>query len=421
MGTGWIRLWRWTAWGGIGLSLYAGWLTVDDVRDRASSEREISAACDRLVSPAEVMGLRGGMIRATASTYDGDRMDARKLPSSCTIYKVPGPGRTVPLFTLSIRGSSASEPLNEISDDILGDPFYDLDVGGRNAKQDITAVADRRPEPQPLGGGTLGWYTDWYTTVRAECGPGSRATAPRLLHVMARADYEHVSAADRQRLARIARSAIERLASRIGCRTRLPALPEGSLPEAPSALRPARAAEGSCGWFARWFARQAPGQGNSLPDRVLEVPSRSANPVEGCLLAVSPDPMRQAISRLPETRRELVRSKFTHWWMRTVSYFGSEASAVGFNDFGRNQIIKPGTVGHNRSLWWASSLCAGQTAVHAVFFDFSYAYSLDPSTRSALFRAYVDDITKRRGCTHVKYPAMKDFQNLDSSRALPRP
>ncbi|MFF9275420.1 hypothetical protein [Streptomyces griseosporeus] len=414
MGTGWIRLWRWTAWGGIGLSLYAGWLTVDDARDRASSEREISTACDRLVSPAEVMDLRGGMIRATASTYDADRIDTHKLSSSCTIYKVPGPGQTVGLFTLSVRGSSASEPLNKIYNDILGDPFYDLDAGGRNAKRDITAVADRRPEPQPLGVGTLGWYNNWYTMVRAECGPGSRATAPRLLHVMARADYEDVSAADRRRLARIARSATERLASRIGCRTRLPALPDGSLPEAPSALRPARAAGGSCGWFARRFAGRAQVQGKPLPDRVLEVPTRSANPVEGCLLAVSPEPMRQAISRLPEKKRELVRSDLTHWWVRTVSYFGSEAAAVGFRDLGKDQFIKPGTVGHNRTLWWASSVCAGQPAVHTVFSDFTYADSLDPQTRSDLFHAYVDDITKRRGCTHVKYPAMKDFQDLDT-------
>ncbi|MFF9621711.1 hypothetical protein [Streptomyces griseosporeus] len=152
-----------------------------------------------------------------------------------------------------------------------------------------------------------------------------------------------------------------------------------------------------------------------MPDRALAVPIRNANPVEGCLLAVSPDPMRQAISRLPEKKRELLRSNFTHWWMRTVSYFGSEAATVGFNDLGKSQIIKPGTAGHNRSLWWASSLCAGQPALHTVFFDFTYADSLDPQTRSDLFRAYVDDITRRRGCTHVKYPALKDFQNLETS------
>jgi len=88
---GLIGLWRWTAWGGIGLSLYAGWLTADDIRDRASSERDISAACDRLVSGAAVMDLQGGMVRAEADDYDEFRLDARELYSSCRIYRVPQP------------------------------------------------------------------------------------------------------------------------------------------------------------------------------------------------------------------------------------------------------------------------------------------------------------------------------------------
>ncbi|GGV09872.1 hypothetical protein GCM10010260_55450 [Streptomyces filipinensis] len=284
MRAGWNRLWRWTAWGGIGLSLYAGWLTVDDVRDRASSERDIGTACDRLVSGAAVMDLQGGMVRAEAG--DQDRLDARQLPASCTVYKVPGPGRTTSLFTLMVQSSDTYAPLNRIGDDSRLEPFYTMTGGDGSQKADVTAVADRRPESPPLGDGTLGWYDNGYTTVRAECGPGSRATAPRLLHVSARADYEDVSAADRQRLARIAHSATEVLTARIGCRTRLPALPDEQLPPVPSALRPGRAVGGSCRWFARHIERQ--GQGR-LPDRALAVPVRDTNPIESCLLAVSPD------------------------------------------------------------------------------------------------------------------------------------
>ncbi|MCK1821173.1 hypothetical protein MTQ10_16500 [Streptomyces sp. XM83C] len=44
MRAGVVRPWRWTAGAGVGLSQYAGWLTYDDIRDHAASEREITAA-----------------------------------------------------------------------------------------------------------------------------------------------------------------------------------------------------------------------------------------------------------------------------------------------------------------------------------------------------------------------------------------
>ncbi|WP_031165460.1 hypothetical protein [Streptomyces durhamensis] len=409
MHTGWNRLWRWTAWGGIGLSLYAGWLTVDDVRDRAVSERDISAACDRLVSGAAVMDLQGGMVRAKAGDYD--RLDARQLPDSCTVYKVPGPGRTTSLFTLVVQSSDTYAPLNRIGDDSRLEPFYTM-TGDGGQKADVTAVADRRPESSPMGDGTLGWYGNGYTTVRAECGPGSRATAPGLLHVTARADYEDVSAADRQRLARIAHSATEVLTARIGCRTRLPALPDDQLAAVPSALRPARAVGGSCRWFARRIERQ--GQGR-LPDRALAVPVRDTNPIESCLLAVGPDQVGRIAAGLDEDKRAYARSALTHspWWLHTAaSYFGAEARAVGHDTLGgRGETIRPGTAGHASGAWWAASVCAGKPALHTLTASYTYDDVLGPRTLSTLFRAYVDTITKQRGCTHVTYPDGADFRS----------
>ncbi|WP_330278398.1 hypothetical protein OHO83_46360 [Streptomyces sp. NBC_00569] len=70
MSAGWRRLWQTMAVGGIGLSLYAGLLTVDDVRDGASSEHDIAAACDHLVSGAQVMDLQGGMVRAQSVDHN---------------------------------------------------------------------------------------------------------------------------------------------------------------------------------------------------------------------------------------------------------------------------------------------------------------------------------------------------------------
>ncbi|MGV9350237.1 hypothetical protein ACWDSD_36850 [Streptomyces spiralis] len=409
MRAGWVRLWRCAAWGGIGLSLYAGWLTVDDIRDRASSERDISAACDRLVSGAAVMDLQGGMVRAKGSDYDEFRLDARDLPGSCTVYKVPGHGKTTNLFTLVVRGSDPSEPLNWIGDDSGLEPFYST-YGGH--KSDVTAVADRRPEARPVGDGTLGWYGNRYTTVRAECGPGSRATAPKLLNVTARADYDDVSAADRERLARIARSAAEKLTVRIGCRSRLLALPDHQLAPVPSALRPARTADGSCHWFARHTEER--GQGR-LPDRALAVPVRAANPIESCLLAVSPDQVGRIAKGLHDEERDFARSALTHspWWLRTVSYFGPEARTVGYDGSGgEDEIIKAGTAGHTRGAWWASSICDGRPALHTLSTSYTYDNVLGSQTLSTLFRAYVEDITKRRGCTHVTYPDAKGIRHL---------
>ncbi|WP_329212404.1 hypothetical protein [Streptomyces sp. NBC_01708] len=59
-------------------------MTFDDIRDHASSEHHISAACDQLVSGAAVMDLQGGMIRAKGSDYEEFRLDVDELPGSCT-------------------------------------------------------------------------------------------------------------------------------------------------------------------------------------------------------------------------------------------------------------------------------------------------------------------------------------------------
>lgn len=240
--------------GGIGLSLYAGMLTVDDIRDRASSEHDIAAACDHLVSGAQVMDLQGGMVRAKSSDYDEYRLDARHR-SACTIYKVSGSHKTTDLFRLIVASSDDSEPVNVIGD--RGSPFLTT-TDGHQPKDDVTAVADREPEAWPLGDGTLGSYMNFRTTIRAECGPGSGKAAPRLLNVTAVARYQEVPAEDLLRLAHIARSATQQLTRRIGCRTQLPALPD-RMPAVPSKLRPAASATGSCRWADRLVKEQRQG------------------------------------------------------------------------------------------------------------------------------------------------------------------
>ncbi|MGW2081963.1 hypothetical protein ACWCOW_34460 [Streptomyces sp. NPDC001939] len=406
MGTGWRRLWQTMAVGGIGLSLYAGWLTVDDVRDRASSERDIAAGCDHLVSGAQVMDLQGGMVRARSERYDEYRLDAQHLPSACTIYKVSGSHKTTSLFRLIVESSDGSEPVNMTGD--MGSPFSTFD--SNQPKDDPTAVADREPEAWPLGDGTLGSYTNFRTTIRAECGPTSSKAAPRLLNVTAVARYPKVPAEDRQRLARIARSATQQLTRRVGCRTQLPALPN-QMPAVPTKLRPAASATGSCRWAGQLVKEQ--GQGR-LPDRALTIPARDANPVEGCLLAVGPGRVRTITDGLDGDLHDYAEGALTGspWWLRTVSYFGPEAESVGYDEPGDDVILKPGTAGGKDGTWWASSICDGKPALHTLATDHLYDNVLGHKALSSLFRAYVNDITTRRGCTHVTYPAAKDFSDL---------
>lgn len=224
------------------------------------------------------------------------------------------------------------------------------------------------------------------------------------------ARYPEVSAEDRRRLARIARSAAKQLTHRIGCRTRLPDLPD-RMPAVPSKLRPAASATGSCRWAGQLVKEQ--GQGR-LPDRALAIPARDANPVEGCLLAVGPGRVRTITDGLDSDQRDYAEGALTlsPWWLRTLSYFGAEAESVGYDAAGDDVMLKPGTAGGKDGTWWASSICDGKPALHTLTTDHHYDDILGHKSVSSLFRAYVDDITTRRGCTHVTYPAAKYFRDL---------
>lgn len=149
------RLWCGAAVLGIGASFWAFWLTYDDARDRAASERKIAAACGGLVSGEDVMDLRGGMVRAETADRE---VDPRYPPGVCRIYRVPESGNSDGLLTLALRTSSDATPVHFVGDDIGSEPF---DYFGHEEKGedegDVTRRADRT-EGQPLGDGPLGVY-----------------------------------------------------------------------------------------------------------------------------------------------------------------------------------------------------------------------------------------------------------------------
>ena len=91
---------------------------------------------------------------------------------------------------------------------------------------------------------------------------------------------------------------------------------------------------------------------------------------------------------------------------------GDEAREVATDHVGRNQVsLSPGTAGYDRrdNVWWASSTCAGQPAVHTLSIDYPYNKVVRKRLQ-ALFEAYVTDVTARRDCTGLKFPAGATFQ-----------
>ncbi|MFE9651202.1 hypothetical protein ACFYO0_45435 [Streptomyces sp. NPDC006365] len=400
------RLWCGAAVLGIGASLWAFWLTYDDARDRAASERQIAEACGGLVSGEDLMDLRGGMVRAKPDT--SREVDPQYPPGVCRIYRVPEPGKSDGLLTLALRTISETTPLHSVGDDIGSEPF---DYFGHEEQAedegDVTRQADRT-EGQPLGDGTLGVYGADFVTVRADCAPAASDSVPDLLTVTARADYEEVSDEDVSRLADITHKAAAAAAGELGCDVRLRALPT-NLDPVSRTLKTATAAHDSCAWYSRYIKHSGRGH---LPDRALEVPTASRSTEEPCLLAVSPAAVR-AMRNLTGEGLKYADSALTHfpWWMRTVSYFGPDARSVGYDDaFNGDGHLEAGTAGINEGaeVLWASSTCQGKPALHTLTISYTYGLVILDRAKS-LFRAYVDDIAERRDCMDVRFPTDKDF------------
>ncbi|MFF3323681.1 hypothetical protein [Streptomyces sp. NPDC002889] len=390
---------------GIGTSLWAYWLTYTDVRDRAASIERIAEACDGVVDAEAVMGLRGGIVRASSSSDNYDDLRLSELPSMCRIYWVPEPGESDGLFSLMVRTSGDRTAMNLVGDEIPLEPFGDSGYPQPHP-DDVTRQADSA-EPYPLGDGSLGYFSDSSVTVRAVCASGK----PASVKVTARADYKDVSDEDRKVLAELARGSAARAAARLTCDAQLPQIP-GQLETPGRELRDPESADASCAWY-RGHLQHAGRE--RLPDRMLETPVGAASGTETCLLAVSPSDVRHiaATGRLNGSQRENADRALTHspWWVRTASFFGAEAESVAYEDLFDYKTIKAGTVGggEERGVWWASSVCDGEPALHTVTVSYTYD-DIVAGRLPALFQAYVDDITKRRGCTDVELPAPSAFK-----------
>lgn len=394
---------------GIGASGWGLWLEREEYEDRQASRERITEACAGLVNPDRVLGLNGGTARAISGSGADDSFtfdSADSLPGRCVIYRVGAPGTSYGHFALTVRTNPGDTAAN-----VVGNPlrpfeeriFGDVDV------EDVTREADHAPEypldyPAEDDGG-LGHYDDDSATFKVTC--ASAKDGVTSVNVRTEADYDDVSFQDLQTVIELAAGAAYEAAERVGCTPDGPlkhtSFPRLWIPDAK--LKEAASAEGSCRWYAESVGGLPDDAG--LPDRARPAPVGEHSFKESCLLAASPAQVKKSWPEVPRSDFLRLDQVLTHspWWLQTDSFFGDEAREVVAQAFGGDRTsIRPGTAGGGLgAVWWASSTCDGEPAVHTISVSSSYADTLAPSLR-ALFRSYVDRITARRDCTDIKFP-----------------
>ncbi|MFI6467269.1 hypothetical protein [Streptomyces sp. NPDC050528] len=395
---------------GVGAGGWGLGLDTKDYFDRSASRDRIAKACAGLVDADQVLDLDGGTTKAEAGSLANDSIDQVGpgfMPARCQIYRVGKPGTTYSHFVLSVW----SNPSDDFAQSVSGwdDPF---EIVGRSANADATRKA-HETGAYPLGDGQLGVYYGNAAVVKAKCTGKSGGTTSVNAMTVAKYSYrDPVTDADRRTLAELARTAVVRAAKKLGCKATLPAL-QAELPTPRAKLVNAKSAAGTCGWYAGHIAAKGRGR---LPDRALGTPAAAHAPEESCLLGVSGKEVRRM---WPDLGKDEVGgsslddvTRLAPFWLRTESYFGDEAREVATDHFGReHRSLDPGTAGYDdeENVWWASSTCAGQPAVHTLSSD--YPYDRIVQTRlQALFKAYVTDVAARRDCTDLKFPAAATFR-----------
>ncbi|MFD9501004.1 hypothetical protein [Streptomyces sp. NPDC060035] len=391
---------------GIGLSGWAFAMEFIDLRDRSESRERITEACGGLIDPGPVLGLNGGGIDRVELS-DEHEADIERRSSGCVVYRVGDPGTTYGHFSLALVRHAVDPDMEETEEDGTGiDEETDRPFRAPYTA-DEPAVVVRHALPHPLGDGRLGDYDEYKVTARALCGKGGAVSS---IEATAVARYlEPVTSGDRRTLAGLAHQAVDRAAGRTGCKTDLPELP-ATLAEPKLELGDPASTGGTCAWYRRFLTTEDRGR---LPDRALAAPAGRASDHDACVLAVGEKEIRRIFpgfvktSNYPQKLGDVL--KYLPWWVKAETYVGDGTRGlVSDENLGPTELA-PGTAGTDSGgVWWASSVCGGRPAVHVMWL--SYPYDRIVADRlEALFRAYVDDATERRGCTGVTFPEKRDF------------
>ncbi|MFD6279993.1 hypothetical protein ACFWFI_31170 [Streptomyces sp. NPDC060209] len=393
---------------GIGLSVWAFVMEFIDLRDRGESRERITAACGGLIDPDPVLGLNGDGIDRVK--LDDDYEISTDEPySGCVVYRVGDPGTTYGHFSMAIERFTVApdaEEAERLGTEVDEESSGPLRSAVRDGSRSATPTVRHAP-PHPLGDGGLGEYDEYGVTARAICENGGKVSS---IEATAVAQYdEPVTSGDRRTLAGLARQAADRAAGRTGCSAGLPELPS-TLAEPKLELGPATKAGGTCAWYRRFTAEQGRGQ---LPDRALGGPAGKASAHDACVLAVGDEEIRRIWPIYAKTAKDPVDLRevleYHDWWVKTETYVGDRARGLRSNDILEPTALAPGAAGtDSEGVWWASSVCGGRPAVHVMWMPYPYD-GIVRDRLEALFRAYVDDATDRRGCTDVVFPDAADF------------
>ncbi|MGK5497312.1 hypothetical protein [Streptomyces sp. URMC 125] len=387
---------------------FGGW-TLWEWWDRRHT---VDAACAGLVPADEVLALSGGGGEVAA---DEEIRPTDPLPQRCSFRseeaaeKAGRKGKRL-FFSAQV----ATEPTGARSEP-ADDSFQDA-LNPSNPYVAIPVVH------QPIGGGVPGYAGDSGVVVRLPC-PGVEHRGEEILGIRASAALQtgafrengQLTQADRDRLADIAVATANNLGEEIGCPDRLPEPPDG-IPALNTEPIDPDDAEGTCAWYGEAGLHTGPADSSGwLPDRVLE--SRADELVwrERCLLNVSGEARSAARKRHLEdpAYRRFHESDGGRrsWWLSAESFFGDAADHVSTDPVDDERAAIPGRGGFDdgANAWWATSVCDGQPAVHVLTAAYPYAEAVGRHLEP-VFRAYVEDVAERRGCTDAVLPSKEDYR-----------
>ncbi|MFJ8823676.1 hypothetical protein ACIREE_18020 [Streptomyces sp. NPDC102467] len=374
-----------------------------------SNRHQIDAACADLVPAGRILALSPAGGKITGGGGDaGIQLDRLWSGQKCDLFSTEaGKGRgsgAFRFFTGAVGVSPGSQrvvadgPLEDLLD-FRGGPTY--------------------PQ-QPLGGGIAGVVGGSGVVVRLPCAEGEVGTRS-IKALWARAELTtsndvftekgQLSGSDRSILADTAVSMANNLAERLGCDDRLADAPD-DVPALPEGPVPADRAEGTCAWYAKTgYARQG-----RYPDQALESRTDAGLWDEQCGLILSEGRATGLYMRGADEREiPSEPDRPGKWFVSLHTYAGADARNVWLTSrttsYEKPEPAEPGRAGRSAEdpIWWASSVCDGQPQIHTMSLAMGYDRLVTPEM-AKVFRAYVEDVTHRRGCTDVTFPAASSFR-----------
>ncbi|MGP3923872.1 hypothetical protein [Streptomyces sp. 8N616] len=373
----------------------------------AANRLAIDEACAGLVSPGKITALPygEGRIEHNDSAIDLDTASGR-----CELFSTSAGEAADASKRMFFTASVAVEPEAATEET---DPPWDTLVD----RYDPTYL------DHPLGGGIPGIVTDTGVGVKLPCAGGKKVQGSAVKNVVAGAvttmdgfdplgSGHQMDQNTRDRLASIAVDTANNLGAKLGCRDRLPS-PPGGIPPVEGELIAPESAKGTCAWYAK----SGLDSGDWMPDQVMETRADGDVWTEKCGLALRQDTARETWGKYAGkpgyeelAQRDAPRYE-GDWWATAQSWFGESAKDVRIDEIGtETTAAEPGRAGRSPEapVWWASSVCDGEPAVHTLTLRDSYALGA-ASRFEPVFRAYVADVAQRRGCTDVRFPKASAF------------